>query len=45
MRFLIAFSRLNLLGTKYFHYGHVSIEQQMAAIAEQVAAGSITVAG
>ena len=41
VRFLVAFSRLNLLGMKYFLYGPLPIETQIAAVAEQVAAGGV----
>jgi hypothetical protein len=44
-RFLVAFSRLNLLGVKYFCYGPVPIEEQIAAVAEQVAAEGVAGVG
>ena len=40
-RFLVALSRLNLLGEKYFDYGPVTVEVQASAVGEQVAAGGV----
>jgi hypothetical protein len=45
VRFLVAFSRLNLLGMKYFDYGPVSVEVQASAVGEQVAAGGVAGVG
>ena len=41
MPFLVAFCRLNLLGVKYFHSTPLPVEAQAAAVAAQVAAGSV----
>ncbi len=40
-RLLVGFSRINLLGVKYFRYEPASIEVQASAIGEQVAAGGV----
>ena len=45
VRFLGAFSRLNLLGVKYFGYEPVPLEVKTAAVGEQVAAGAVTGVG
>ena len=45
VRFLVTFSRLNLLGEKYFGYQPVPIEVKTAAVGEQVAAGAVAGVG
>ena len=45
VRFLVAFSRLNLLGVKYFGYQPESIEVQASAVGEQVAARDVAGGG
>jgi len=45
VRFLGAFSRLNLLGVKYFGYQPAPLEVRTAALGEQVAAGAVAGVG